>query len=408
MIYPKYATEFRCLGSACEDTCCNGWNVVIDQGTYEKYQTLPASPLRALIDRSVLRRPDSGREDPSKFSIIQMEPSTGCPMQSCEGLCRVQMELGTDYLSDLCTSFPRATCTVDDIKIETLSQGCPEAVRLVLGNPDLLTSKGLGTGYLTWDDKPAKPRDLRAYFWPIREFVVTLLQNRSYALWQRMFLLGTFCRRLEAVTRHEVEGGYAAMEGGFSAAIAGGGLRDSIETIPAHNAHQLDMVLHLIKSPVVNGTVSPRYSECLHSFMKGIGGGSIATFEEQTAAYSTAYERFYAPFFQEHPYMLENLLTDMVFHTSFPFGADLINPEAPVQPVRQFADLATFFALIKGLLIGVAGSYQEAFSFDHVVQTVQVIGKCFGHTPEFLDYGQELLNSKGLNDAQGLTMLLRN
>ena len=106
--------------------------------------------------------------------------------------------------------------------------------------------------------------------------------------------------------------------------------------------------------------------------------------------------------------MLENLLTDMVFHTSFPFGAELINPETTVQPVRQFADLAVVFALIKGLLIGVAGSHREAFSFDHVVQTIQVIVKRFGHTPEFRNYSQELLNSKGLNDAQGLTMLLRN
>ena len=226
MIYPKYATEFRCLGSSCEDTCCNGWNVVIDQGTYEKYQTLPASPLRTLIDGSIRRKPAKDGDSPSAFAFIQMEPPAGCPMQSAEGLCRVHTELGPNYLSDLCSSFPRATCTVDDIKIETLSLGCPEAVRLVLREPDLLTSKGLGTGYLTWDDKPAKPRDLRAYFWPIREFVVTLLQNRSYALWQRMFLLGTFCRRLEAVIRNEVEGGYAAMESGFSAAIASGGLRD--------------------------------------------------------------------------------------------------------------------------------------------------------------------------------------
>jgi lysine-N-methylase len=44
---------FRCIGSACEDTCCQGWNVLIDRGAFENQQ-LPAGPLRALIDASIL------------------------------------------------------------------------------------------------------------------------------------------------------------------------------------------------------------------------------------------------------------------------------------------------------------------------------------------------------------------
>ena len=38
-----YAERFRCIGSACEDTCCQGWSVPVDQAAYEKYSNLPAS-----------------------------------------------------------------------------------------------------------------------------------------------------------------------------------------------------------------------------------------------------------------------------------------------------------------------------------------------------------------------------
>jgi lysine-N-methylase len=39
---PQYASAFRCIGSDCEDTCCHGFDAVIDKATYETYQSTPA------------------------------------------------------------------------------------------------------------------------------------------------------------------------------------------------------------------------------------------------------------------------------------------------------------------------------------------------------------------------------
>ena len=49
-----YADTFRCIGPACEDTCCQGWSVPVDRAAWDKYQNLPESPLRVLINASVL------------------------------------------------------------------------------------------------------------------------------------------------------------------------------------------------------------------------------------------------------------------------------------------------------------------------------------------------------------------
>jgi lysine-N-methylase len=383
--------------------------VGVDQDTYEKYQTLPAGPLRTLLDENVRRTPDDRRGTGAKaFAIIQIPPSLKCPMHNAEGLCQIQVEHGATYLSEVCSTFPRTQLTVDHIKLEALSLSCPVAARIVLTSFELTNSNSTEASYLSWDDDPQKYTSLRSYFWPIREFTVPLLQNRSYPLWQRMFLLGSFCRRLEAVSRNEVVGGYSAMESGFSAAIAKGILRDSIQTIPAHNAHQLHMVMELINAPMVNTAESARYRECANAFVKGIGGENAITFEDQSAAYAEAYARFYMPFFLKYPRMLENLLINMVFQGSFPFGANLFTPAAELQPTRQYALLVTEFALIKGMLIGVAGFHKEAFSVEHVVQTVQVIVKYFENNPTFVSHSMELLSAKGLNNPEGLTMLLRN
>ena len=75
---------------------------------------------------------------------------------------------------------------------------------------------------------------------------------------------------------------------------------------------------------------------------------------------------------------------------------------------REYAILVAQFALMKGLLIGVAGFHREAFSFEHVLHTVQAATKHFEHHPEFLDRSYQLLVESRLDGARGLAILLRN
>ncbi|MEG0772579.1 hypothetical protein [Clostridium sp.] len=35
---PDYLKEFKCIASRCEDTCCDGWEIVIDDETYNKIE----------------------------------------------------------------------------------------------------------------------------------------------------------------------------------------------------------------------------------------------------------------------------------------------------------------------------------------------------------------------------------
>jgi lysine-N-methylase len=147
----------------------------------------------------------------------------------------------------------------------------------------------------------------------------------------------------------------------------------------------------------------------------GIGNGPSATLETLTSNYSLAYDRFYAPFFDRYPYILENLLINTIFRCQFPFGRQKPRegsvptaPDPPTSMTREFALLIAQFALVKGLLIGVAGCHREAFSTAHVVHTVQAASKHFEHHPEFLNMAHALLVETRLDGARGLAILLRN
>ena len=37
---PNYFNEFKCIASECEDTCCAGWEIVIDDETHKRYENV--------------------------------------------------------------------------------------------------------------------------------------------------------------------------------------------------------------------------------------------------------------------------------------------------------------------------------------------------------------------------------
>src|SRR5271165_1008287 len=87
---PSYAKSFRCIGPACEDTCCAGWSVPIDKDAFDRYQSLPESPFRVLIHESIT--PNEENPTPATFALIRMNQQSQCPMLSEDRLCRVQSE----------------------------------------------------------------------------------------------------------------------------------------------------------------------------------------------------------------------------------------------------------------------------------------------------------------------------
>ncbi len=408
LIRPDYAERFRCIGAECEDTCCRGWYVAVDEESYNRYRSLPEGPLRAEIMAAVEPTPEAAAKAGAKaHAAIRMRGTGDCPLLNEERLCRIQAELGHEYLCGTCQSYPRTPYHIDKMDECSLSLSCPEAARLVLQSEQLLTPPD-GPGYeITWNDTTRTFAPTRKYFWPIREFTARLITNRSYPLWQRLFLLGTFSRRLDAIAHDDLKRTVPEFLQDFSEAVDSGTLRDAIESIRPDPATQLDMVLQFVelqKTPCV----STRLIECLVAFASGIGCRPGATRADQIDRYESAYREIYAPFFARRPHILENYLLNQMFRQLFPFDTVLFNPAATPDCAESFARLATQFALIKGILIGVAGFYAERFSQAHVVQAVQTVSRHFEHSPQFLEAAAALLNARNMNNAAGLTMLIRN
>ena len=117
-----YFDDFRCIASACPDSCCKEWDVQVDGVSAEFYRNLTG----ALGDRlrSVL-------QDVDGEAVMTIEDGR-CPMWRQDGLCRIQAELGEGALCHVCREFPRLTHDYGDFIERGLELSCPEAARMIL------------------------------------------------------------------------------------------------------------------------------------------------------------------------------------------------------------------------------------------------------------------------------------
>lgn len=125
---PEYFHRFRCIASACPDSCCKEWEVDIDQETAAYYRALPG-PLGEKL-RSCLREVPYG-------TAMTIENGC-CPMWRTDGLCRIQAELGHEALCQVCQNFPRLRHDYGDFVELGLELSCPEAARLIFASKEYL------------------------------------------------------------------------------------------------------------------------------------------------------------------------------------------------------------------------------------------------------------------------------
>ncbi len=121
---PDYYDEFQCIADKCSDNCCiGGWEIDIDEDTYERYQQMSGETGEKL--RSSIIQTEDGDYC---FRLIDGR----CPMLTKEGLCVVHKELGEKYLGVVCSQFPRYSEYYGTIKESGIGMACEEAARIML------------------------------------------------------------------------------------------------------------------------------------------------------------------------------------------------------------------------------------------------------------------------------------
>lgn len=405
MLVPAFMQQFSCIGSACEDTCCAGWQVAIDQATYKKYNKVH-SEIKPLLDKHVKRnRANKGSAD---YAKIALTPDMSCPMLNEEKLCSIQLKLGEEYLSNVCMTYPRISNIVNGVLEKSATMSCPEAARLALLNPDGIefneTEEEINVRNAIsqrLDTTAAHGEQLDQYFWEFRIFSIQILQNRKYSLAERLIILGLFFQKVEQYIQESRLQEIPQLIASYTALAEGEGISDILNDIPSLSSIQMELLKNLVDQRVSRGLHNQRYIGCLSEFMYGIEYKKGSSVEEISARYQAAYNDYYQPFMSKHEYVLENYLVNYIYIRLFP----LVRSK---QVFEEYIMMVIHYAMIKMHLIGMAGFHKENFNLDHVIKLIQSFSKTIEHNSLYLREVRELLRKNEYNSMAYMAILIKN
>lgn len=127
--FPAFYKEFSCIADACPDTCCAGWQIVIDNKTLKKYQHFKG-PFHNRLHNDI---------DWKEHVFRQY--NRRCAFLNEENLCDIYTEAGPKMLCDTCRNYPRHIEEFEGLREISLSLSCPEAARILLSQKEKVHSR---------------------------------------------------------------------------------------------------------------------------------------------------------------------------------------------------------------------------------------------------------------------------
>lgn len=120
-VYPHYYKDFKCIAGDCPDTCCAGWQIVIDEKSLEKYEQYVghfSTRLEEGIDWSE--------------GVFYQDDCKRCSMLNKDNLCDMVLNMGENHLCKTCDLYPRHEEEFEGVREWSLSLSCPVAAHMIL------------------------------------------------------------------------------------------------------------------------------------------------------------------------------------------------------------------------------------------------------------------------------------
>ncbi len=174
-VKPHFYDTFACLADKCPDTCCAGWQIVIDEESLEKYSREESAFGNRLMNSI----------DWEEGIFHQYDRR--CAFLNEQNFCDIYAEMGKDALCDTCRMYPRHVEEFDGLRELSLSLSCPEAARILL-------SERSPVRFLSWEteeEEDSFEEDemdflLFTHLEDARELLFRIIQERRLDIRKRM------------------------------------------------------------------------------------------------------------------------------------------------------------------------------------------------------------------------------
>ncbi len=408
-LMPEYMKDFICDGAACEDNCCIGsWKIWLDQVRYKKLKKVRDKEFKNLIDKYIKRN----HSNPTNwtYAILELDKDLRqCIFLSPERLCQMQLKLGVEYLGNVCLIYPRTINIIDGIVEKSATMSCPIAARLAL-----LDSKPMTFEFVK-EIKEMRPEHFNfkinqtevnerhpiRYFWTLRNYTISILQDRNYSIAERLIILGMFYKKADEVIISGKVEKIPEIISSYEKIFANQAMKKELQTVPVNIDVQIKLIIELSHKDVeIAKQKSERYADCLREMQLGLGYvKENIDFEKMKENYNLAYQ-IYLSYIKNNEFLLENYLVNEVFRQVLPFGKHKTMQDS-------YITLVIIFSMVKLHLIGMAG-YHKKLDHELVIKLIQSFSKVIIHNDTYLDSVKEVLEKNNLISLAYMSILIKN
>ena len=189
---PEYYDEFSCIASRCKDSCCAGWEIDIDDESYEYYRSVEG-PFGDRLRESMFVAEDGGYR-------FKLKGPKRCAMLNDNNLCDLYTALGEEALCEVCTEYPRFSLVYGQVEQKALSLSCEEVGRILFGRtePEQLIDIELPGDC---EDDEEDPQYVAFMEWVQKE-AVAILQNREWSITERTREFLAWCDRVQTIINY--------------------------------------------------------------------------------------------------------------------------------------------------------------------------------------------------------------
>lgn len=173
---PDYYQDFECIADKCEDTCCAGWQIVIDRESLKKYTKIKGG-FKKEIFKNVNWFQGTFKQDQNKR----------CAFLNEKNLCDLYLSQGEEGFCKTCREYPRHTEEFEGVREITLSISCPEVARILMNRMEPVQ-------FLSEEKEGEEEfEDFDPFLYSIledaRKEMITILQNRNLTISDRVLLV---------------------------------------------------------------------------------------------------------------------------------------------------------------------------------------------------------------------------
>lgn len=175
LLLPNYYKNFKCIASACNDNCCIGWEIDIDDETNAFYQSQEGNFGKRLKENII-------HTDCHSFRLFGKR----CAFLNEQNLCDIILKLGENALCEICSEHPRYRSDFENLTEKGIGLCCEAAARLILNQQEKTTFETIEIPEKNSIFFSNTEQLLFSYFSRTRAILFSLLQNRNYKIKDRI------------------------------------------------------------------------------------------------------------------------------------------------------------------------------------------------------------------------------